>query len=510
MITDQAYKNGDNAGKLRRTVVTIKAKSNDRWLNSHNITAILCWLANMDISLLVDPVSVTAYVAKYASKGDTVSVVLEKIIAGAILHGREMGNLETSRVLRRAFNRLTGRRDKCTQEIAHLIMSEQYVHCSHKFVTINLKSLIRKVNMNRNGTNGALSKNIIDLYAIRKSRENWRNKTLCDSINDTLNDLSLTQFVEIYIAGKDSTIVKKTKDTTKTITIFSPEFKTSKESNTYYKYCWVSLLKYKPWEFYSENTFGDINDKDSCADIDNITIEIQTRIINAWEIFSNNNENNDVLLREIERMQDVNERIEDDGNNIVHSQDGVFEADLNQPDYASIFQRCSNEEEELGDIEWDKDNDFTITNNVYLNNENNVNYITEKWASIKSEIHVQLRPPTLLGDLQSQQQLCVKTFLHICGLMKNENGIFIEEKRDLESSVPNGMIIIGTAGTGKSYTINGIINEIINRKKEKNEERTVLVMAPTGRAAMQANGYTLQCKEGLSIPLFTGNKLISY
>jgi hypothetical protein len=269
-------------------------------------------------------------------------------------------------------------------------------------------------------------------------------------------------------------------------------------------------LKYKPWEFYSENTFGDINDKDSCVDIDNITIEIQTRIINAWEIFSNNNENNDVLLREIERMQDVNERIEDDGNNIVHSQDGVFEADLNQPDYASIFQRCSNEEEELGDLEWDKDNDFTITNNVYLNNENSVNYITEKWTSIKSEIHVQLRPPTLLGDLQSQQQLCVKTFLHICGLMKNENGIFIEEKRDLESSVPNGMIIVGTAGTGKSYTINGIINEIINRKKEKNEERTVLVMAPTGRAAMQANGYTLQCKEGLSIPLFTGNQLISY
>ena len=33
----------------------------------------------MDISLLVDPVSVTAYVAKYDSKGDTVTVVLNKI-----------------------------------------------------------------------------------------------------------------------------------------------------------------------------------------------------------------------------------------------------------------------------------------------------------------------------------------------------------------------------------------------------------------------------------------------
>lgn len=359
--------------------------------------------------------------------------------------------------------------------------------------------------MNRNGTNGALSKNIIDLYAIRKSRENWRNKNLCDDIIDTLSDLSLLQFVEKYIAGKDSTIVKKTKDTTKTISIFSPTFKTSKESNTYYKYCWVSLLKYKPWEFYSESTFGDINDKDSCIDIDNIITEIQIKIINAWEIFSINNGNNDFLLREIERMQDVNERIEDDDNNIVQSQDGLFDADVNQPDYASIFQRYSNEDEELGDLEWNKNVDFNITNNVYLNNENSVNYISEKWKLVKTEIHVQLRPSTLISDLQSQQQLCVKTFLHICGLMKNENGIFIEEKRDLESSVPNGMIIVGTAGTGKSYAINGMINEIINRKKEKNEEKTVLVMAPTGRAAMQANGYTLQCKDGLSIPLFTGN-----
>ena len=52
-------------------------------------------------------------------------------------------------------------------------------------------------------------------------------------------------------------------------------------------------------------------------------------------------------------MQDVNERIEDDDNNIVQSQDGLFDADVNQPDYASIFQRYSNEDEELGDLEWD-------------------------------------------------------------------------------------------------------------------------------------------------------------
>lgn len=123
---------------------------------------------------------------------------------------------------------------------------------------------------------------------------------------------------------------------------------------------------------------------------------------------------------------------------------------------------------------------------------------------MKSENHVQLRPPTLINVLQNQKQMCVKTFLHICGLMKIENGQFSEKRRDPDPNVPDGMIIVGTAGTGKSYTINGMINEIIQRKLETNEECTVLVMAPTGRAAMQANGLTLQCKEGLSIPQFTG------
>ena len=507
IITDQSYKKDENAGKLRRTVVTIKAKTNDKWLNSHNSIAILCWLANMDISLLVDSVSVIAYVAKYASKVDTVSVVINKIISGAITHGTEIGILEPSRVLRRTFNRISGRRDKCTQEISHLIMSDQYVYCSHKFTTINLKSLIRKVNINSNGLGNALVKNIVDLYSMRKTKDNWRDKNLYDTVIQNLSNMSLVEFVEIYSAGKDSTIVKRSGDTSHTISIFSPEFGPSKISSSYYKYCWVSLLKFKPWENFTELTFGDITDKGSCIDMDIISTEIQIRIINAWENFHNNNAHINELYREINRLQEPIEIREDNDNNIVQSQIGNFEPADNQPDYASIFQSISNEEEEVSNIDWTKNVDFNTTTNIYEMNEYNTSYIKEKWKSLRSEVHVQLRPTTLLPNLQTQQQLCVKTFLHICGLMKDENGIFLERRIDDNSTVPNGMIIIGTAGTGKSYTINGMINEIINRKLEKNEEKTVLVMAPTGRAAMQANGFTLQCKDGLSIPLFTGTSI---
>ena len=42
IIADQSYKKHENAGNLRRTVVTIKAQTNEKWLNSHNSIAILC------------------------------------------------------------------------------------------------------------------------------------------------------------------------------------------------------------------------------------------------------------------------------------------------------------------------------------------------------------------------------------------------------------------------------------------------------------------------------------
>ena len=227
-----------------------------------------------------------------------------------------MGNLEAGRVLRRAFNRLAGRRDKCTQEVAHLTMSDQYVCCSHKFITINLKSIIRKVNINSEGQENALAKNITDLYAVRNAHNNWRDQALYTKISHTLPTLSFAKFVEKYIAGKDSKIAKRTGDATKTIPIFSPEYKSTTTLNTYYKYCWVSLIKFKPWEGFIESLFGNGDDKDSCINMDNIEVPIQLRIIQSWELFLTLNNDNDILMRQIDRLNEPNERIEEDENNV--------------------------------------------------------------------------------------------------------------------------------------------------------------------------------------------------
>jgi hypothetical protein len=93
------------------------------------------------MSILIYATSVIDYVAKYCNKVETASKGLSHVLSGVVRNGQERGH-DTMRVLRAAFNRLAGRRDKCSQETADLINSTPIVICSHSFVMINLKSLI--------------------------------------------------------------------------------------------------------------------------------------------------------------------------------------------------------------------------------------------------------------------------------------------------------------------------------------------------------------------------------
>ncbi len=56
--------------------------------------------------------------------------------------------------------------------------------------------------------------------------------------------------------------------------------------------------------------------------------------------------------------------------------------------------------------------------------------------------------------------------------------------------------------SGKSFLIDAIVTEILERSVEKGiVDPTVLVLAPTGKAALQCGGCTLHSLNGLSIPI---------
>ena len=510
VIKDHPYKLGNNKGMLRKTTCEIVFKCNDRWLNSHCIIGFVGWGANIDMSILIDSKSVVEYVAKYCNKVETGSNGLASILSGVLRYGNEIGNLETKTILRRCFNRLAGRRDKCCQETSHLILSSPIVVCSNSFLMINLTSLIRQVNIQHENDNApAIKLNLLDVYKIRKVKTTWKNPLIYDVVESDLNQMCFATFVELYNVSKDSKISCRVGNQLKTIPIFSPEFKAIPNTINYYKSCWFALLKYKPWINNCETLLDDNVPLNTCIDITDAPNELQNNIIASWETYMNNPQNinnpNDNLLREIDRFQQEIQLNDDVGELI--SQNGLFSAADDQPEFNQIFRNVTNLilDDDSETVAWNSEYNFNNCDNNYALHEILPLNLKLKHTEINLFKQPMIRPSIFLDDLQRQQKNAVMTFLHLCGVMKDENNQFIPKKQMQNSTIPNGMIITGTAGTGKSYTIDGMITELLSRLEEKGiPNMEVLVLAPTGRAAMQAKGFTLHCAEGLSIPILIG------
>ena len=85
----------------------------------HNHVAFLSWGGNIDLSILIDSTAVLEYVANYSTKSETSSHAIGSMIKAAIRKREERNQSESPQIMRTLFN-LLSRRDKCTQEIAHL------------------------------------------------------------------------------------------------------------------------------------------------------------------------------------------------------------------------------------------------------------------------------------------------------------------------------------------------------------------------------------------------------
>ena len=373
-----------------------------------------------------------------------------------------------------------------------------------------MSSLLRLVNVDNVDENAlALKPNLLDLYKVRLVKLSWKNPLLFDIIEPKLNALCFVLFVEHYNVSKDGKIINRVGNQSKTVPIFSPDFKSTPNIQNYFKYCWFSLIKFKPWINYCETLLNDDVPINSCLKISEIDQILQNNIINSWESYINNPDNHDVLndnfMREIDRYHDNNDENDDVGD--LRSQTGLFSAADEQPEFNQIFRNITNDNldnhEEI--IQWESEFNFNDNIQEYLLNENLIANIQSKHKDIIVLRVPMIRSPIFLNGLKNQQKNAVKSFLHICGVMKDENNAFLPKKCMPHSSIPNAMIITGTAGTGKSYTIDAMITELLTRLNEKGIlGMEVLVLAPTGRAAMQAKGFTLHCAEGLSVQVITG------
>ena len=226
-VKDVLYQRGENKGKLKNTTIELKGRTNDGWLNQHSPLFLSIWGANCDLSLIIDRSGLTQYIAKYCNKVEGPSVALQAVIRQAANIFEQDEGTNAKRILRRTFNRITGRRDKTVQEITHLLNSNSYVSCSHQFYSVSLYTQRREINLDKEEQDEQVWKDtFIDLYLKRSMFNNWKIKDEYNSNKDLLDGMTLTSFATKFTVQKGK-IVSILATGIPIVIMFSPDIRVS-------------------------------------------------------------------------------------------------------------------------------------------------------------------------------------------------------------------------------------------------------------------------------------------
>jgi hypothetical protein len=497
-VVELAYKqDGPLKGTLRRARITINAATNDSWLNSHMAVALRAWGANIDMSLLIDVNDVMDYVAKYCNKSETPSKGLRCILTALTRVGIAAGDIDPQKVLLQTFARSAGcGRDRCTQEVSHHVDSLSIVKCSKTFVTINLFSNVNEVNTSGTVGEPAMFLNVVDVYALRCEGNRWFDIALFSSESSHLPEMNLSIFSKYFSVSKGK-IKKRAGNPENIVVVYSPNLSSEASGCNFWKYCLTHMYKFKAFCGFKENCF--LGEKDSCSDIEEVGEEIKIAITDAYDQFMSDNivhNNTDGGFG----GDSINIRVDElrRGVEMAEDRDGLsgggeaFERDERDLDFADL---CEHPAGAIGDVAdlvagfaWSEDHDFhSLPVEEYSADEFSVPFVKAKWNEIVRTRGNRdcSRRKIALDQLNVQQRSAADAFFH----MYNGSG-------DNRS-----MLLVGTAGTGKSFVIDAIVTKLLEGQPQDGGNKKVLVLAPTGKAAVGVGGYTLQSVDGLRVPV---------
>jgi len=407
--------------------------------------------ANMDMNVLIDFESIVKYVAKYCNKVETPTKAFDAVLAQALRNQKEAGTDNVQSVLRTAFNRLIGRRDKCETECAHLILSSPYVYCSHQFEHVNITSSMRKINLGTDSNAPSTLSNWVDLYSSRLNCSNWKTSILYASVYNSLVNINFRDFIKMYIRVKGK--LEKRKTSVKPLVIvFSPEVQSDPEKQKFWQYAYFTMLKLKPWTEYEESV---VNLEKGClSNFELVTKEVHAHIIDSFnDSFRNQysllNDTDNCLQRGIEFVANDRDLELDEGSQFsiqeFESFDQVMRTFQDQQSVPECTDICPQ-------IEWNSLHDFKTLSNAFPLHETTTEFLNEQWQMITTHRPLIYSNPVHLADFHladigsKQQHDVIKVYLQIMGLWENPDGSFAEPRRQGLSG--NVMLVPGPAGSG--------------------------------------------------------------
>ena len=214
-------------------------RRNDPELNPFNPTFILGWRANIDIRPVLNREAVIAYVAKYASKGETKSAAYQDMMKAAIT------NLDGSTCSAIAYQKMlsafVGERDISGQEVSHIMFGCNLVRSSRRYWNLPVMMELTEEIDFENATlqNTALLKHYLER----------------DLDTQDMRELTLWEFAQ-HCDWKGKTIRRRGQRNAKpyVVRVWPRYLPDPEDEEQYEKFCYAKMILHHPFSKTEGNT----------------------------------------------------------------------------------------------------------------------------------------------------------------------------------------------------------------------------------------------------------------
>lgn len=217
-----------------REFVELNTRRNDELLNSNNTTFILGWRANIDFRPVINRDAVIAYVAKYASKGETSSSSYQDTLQKAISHlqDSDAGGIAYQKML----SSFAAERDISSQEACHILYELSLVKSSRLYRSLYVAPDESSENVNFNSSEKE-QRGILERYKTRPVEQ-----------KPELKDVSLLEFATSWNWKGNKYTKRGSRGAKPFVVNVWPRYQPDRdEPEIYEKYCYARLLLHHPF-----------------------------------------------------------------------------------------------------------------------------------------------------------------------------------------------------------------------------------------------------------------------
>ena len=405
---EEVHSKNINNQQYRAKIVT---KRNDSRLNNNQRLQLQGWRANCDIQVVIDHYACVEYLTKYAAKSEPRSPLVKQAFKSIVQHVDNASN--PHKAIKKVVMKTLGERDYAAQETMHHLLSLKLHSSTFNVIPVSLNGS-RRVRTKRSEDNvdtSCTSNSLLDVYANRQQYD--------DSLH--VQNMNFVQFATTFKVV--SSKLEKLPDNA--IPRIFPTYSCNPNGPNFALYCKYQLLRYKPWKICENNIWNSEEPTDNT-------------FISSWHDFLQTEYAQTNVPDWFDKLQIVIQNQEVEESEPMETEPNNHEEWMIISDRHTPFQNAV--ESSVQSHGWHRDR---------------LRYTDQQIGEMPTWIKTK-KEQSSTSPNEHLQPIDINTFSE---MQKLAYDIVNTHQQDgSNDKEPLCLIIIGVAGTGKSYLINALRN----------------------------------------------------